>query len=84
MDKQLAGPAKARESLIQARAALSAPPSIQPFPGKENKNLEKLLPPVAIIAPFTSSASEGWQSSGHLNRRLRYQVSRVMLLWQRL
>lgn len=84
MDKQLAGPAKARESLIQARAALSAPPSIQPFPGKEDKGLEKLLPPVAIIAPFTSSASEGWQSSGHLNRRLRYQVSRVMLLWQRL
>lgn len=67
-------------SLIQGRAAFSAPPSSQPSPGKENKGLEKLLPPVTIIAPLTSTASGGWQSSGHLSRRLRYQVPRVMLL----
>ena len=75
---------KARELLIQARAALPAPPSSQfsPHPRKENRGLETRLPPVAIIACSPPPASGGCQGSGHLSRRLRYQVSRVMLLWQ--
>ena len=75
---------KARELLIQARAALPAPPSSQfsPHPQKENEGLETRLPPVAIIARSPPPASGGCQGSGHLSRRLRYQVSRVMLLWQ--
>ena len=47
---------QAREALIQARAVHSAPPSSLPSPGKVNRGLEKLLPPVAIIAPSASTA----------------------------
>lgn len=47
---------QARESLIQARAAPSVPPSSLPSPGKVTRGLEKLLPPVTVTAPFTPTA----------------------------
>lgn len=39
------------------------------------------LPAVPLLT-VTSAPSRGWQGIGHLSWRLRYQVSRVMLLWQ--
>lgn len=59
---------KARELLIQARAALPAPPSSQfsPHPRKENRGLETRLPPVAMIAVHLHQPQEVAKALGIL------------------
>lgn len=88
LDKQLAGLTRGQGVANPSHSSffqplLPAPPSSQfsPHPQK-NRGLEIQLRPVAIIARSPPPASGGCQGSGHLSRRLGYQVSRVMLLWQ--